>query len=162
MTVGNVADTRPQSVRVLDRAFVIVHQHVTRVYPRGSSLPSTKQLARSLNLPEKHVHQGLLRLDTLGEIVLHTGSLPKRLREREPHPRDRCLQGAVRDRVRSGHYRPGQALPTGLLGEEFGLLPHHVRRALRFLTTEQLLRHDKRGVHGSGYYVPATISRAAE
>ncbi|MFE1803788.1 hypothetical protein [Streptomyces sp. NPDC059533] len=132
-----------------------MHQHVTTMHPPGAPLPSTKQLALALGLPEKHVHQGLLRLDSLGEIALHTGSVPVRLRTREPHPRDRGLQGAVRDRIRAGHYRPGTALPTGLLGEEFGLLPHHVQRALRFLTMEKSLRFEENGAYGPGYYVPA-------
>ncbi|MFJ9789326.1 hypothetical protein [Streptomyces globosus] len=149
------AATRPESMRILDRACVIVHQHVTTVYPPGAPLPRTKHLALALRLPVKHVHQGLLRLDSLGEIVLHTGNVPVRLGTREPHPRDRGLHGAVRDRIRAGHYRPGTALPTGLLGEEFGLLPHHVQRALRFLTMEKTLRFEEDGAYGPGHYVPA-------
>nr|WSW42306.1 GntR family transcriptional regulator [Streptomyces sp. NBC_01001]WSW63252.1 GntR family transcriptional regulator [Streptomyces sp. NBC_00998] len=145
-------------MRVLDRACAIVHQHVTTTYPPGASLPGTKQLAMALGLPQKHVLQGLLRLDARGEIVLHTGTLPVRLRPREPHPRDRALHGAVRDRIRAGHYVPEQALPTGLLGAEFGLLPHHVQRALRFLTAEGTLRFDAHGPYGPGYYVPAVIA----
>ncbi|MEU3402881.1 GntR family transcriptional regulator [Streptomyces sp. NPDC006670] len=148
-------------MRVLDRACVIVHQHITTAYPPGAALPSTKQLASALGLPEKHVHQGLLRLDSLGEIALHTGSLPVRLRKREPHPRDRALHGAVRDRIRTGRYLPGQALPTGLLGEEFGLLPHHVQRALRFLTSEGTLCYHERGAYGPGHYVPTALAEAA-
>ncbi|MFJ5546780.1 GntR family transcriptional regulator [Streptomyces sp. NPDC093225] len=147
-------------MRVLDRACVIVHQHITTACPPGASIPSTKQLARALRLPEKHVHQGLLRLDSLGEIALHTGNRPVRLRTREPHPRDRALHGAVRDRIRTGHYRPGQALPTGLLGEEFGLLPHHVQRALRFLTAEGILRYEEQGAYGPGHYVPVAVAEA--
>ncbi|MFD0373665.1 hypothetical protein [Streptomyces sp. NPDC127112] len=145
-------------MRALDRACVIVHRHVTTTYPPGAPIPSTKQLAKVLGLPEKHVLQGLLRLDARGEIALHTGTLPVRLRPREPHPRDRALHGAVRDRISAGHYVPEQALPTGLLGAEFGLLPHHVQRALRFLTAEGTLRFDAHGPHGPGYYVPAAIA----
>ncbi|MFI5670344.1 GntR family transcriptional regulator [Streptomyces sp. NPDC051704] len=107
------------------------------------------------------MHQALLRLDTLGEIVLHTGNGPVRLGRRDPHPRDRGLHGAVRDRIHAGHYRPGTALPTGLLGEEFGLLPHHVQRALRFLTAEKTLRFDENGAYGPGHYIPAGPTEAA-
>ncbi|MEU6313779.1 GntR family transcriptional regulator [Streptomyces sp. NPDC047014] len=160
MTARRSAVLRPETTRALDRACVIVHQHVTTMYPPGASLPSTKQLARALELPERHVHQGMLRLDSLGEIVLHTGSLPTRLRPREPHPRDRALHGAVRDRIHAGHYLPGQALPTGLLGEEFGLLPHHVQRALRFLAAEGTVRFDEQGAHGPAHYVPAALAEA--
>ncbi|MFK0017168.1 GntR family transcriptional regulator [Streptomyces sp. NPDC091027] len=160
MIAGTSAATKPERMRILDRACVIVYQHITTAYPPGTSLPSTRQLALALALPQKHVHQGLLRLDSLGEIALHTGSLPVRLRTREPHPRDRALHGAVRDRIRANHYRPGQALPTGLLGEEFGLLPHHVQRALRFLTSEGTLRYDERGAHGPGHYVPVDFVEA--
>ncbi|MGW7456261.1 GntR family transcriptional regulator [Streptomyces sp. NPDC054797] len=158
MTAVGTAATRPESMRILDRACVIVHQHITTAFPPGTSLPSIKQLALALGLPEKHVHQGLLRLDGLGEIALHTGGLPVRLRTREPHPRDRVLHGAVRDRIQAGHYLPGQALPTGLLGEEFGLLPHHVQRALRFLTSEGTLRYDEQGTYGPGHYVPVALA----
>ncbi|MYV79207.1 hypothetical protein GT352_35625 [Streptomyces sp. SID1046] len=54
---------------------------------------------------------------------------------------------------------PEQALPTGRLGAEFGLPPHHVQGALRFLTAEGTLRFDAHGPYGPGYYVPAAIAR---
>lgn len=161
MTAHGSIATRPESMRVLDRACVIVRHHVTTAYPPGASLPNTKQLASVLGLPETHVLQALLRLDSAGEIALHTGSLPVRLRTREPHPRDRVLHGAVRDRIRAGHYQRGQALPTGLLGTEFGLLPHHVQRALRFLTAEGTLRYEERGPYGPGHYVPGVLAEGA-
>ncbi|WP_327740504.1 GntR family transcriptional regulator (plasmid) [Streptomyces nojiriensis] len=158
MTVHGSTATRSKNLRVLDRACVIVRHHITSTYPPGAALPSTKQLALALGLPQKHVLQGLLRLNSSGEIALHTGNRPIRLRTREPHPRDRALQGAVRDRIRAGRYQPGQALPTGLLGDEFGLRPHHVQRALRFLTAEGTLRYQERGAHGPGHYVPARLA----
>ncbi|MET9958225.1 GntR family transcriptional regulator [Streptomyces sp. NPDC006326] len=160
MTARGSVATQPVSMRALDRACVIVHQHVITMYPPGTSLPPIKHLALLLRLPVKHVHLAILRLDTLGEIVLHTGGAPVRLGRCEPHPRDRGLHGAVRDRIRAGHYRPGTALPTGLLGEEFGLLPHHVQRALRFLTAEKTLRFDADGAYGPGHYVPAGLMGA--
>ncbi|MEW1632611.1 hypothetical protein AB0469_00870 [Streptomyces sp. NPDC093801] len=142
------------NLNAVDRAFLLVRRQISIAYPPGTSVPGTEELARVLRLPKAHVHRALRRLDTLGEISLHTGSLPVRLSPHEPHPRDRALHGAVRDRIRAGYYLPGQALATGLLGEEFRLRPHHVQRALRFLVAEKTLRFDEHGAYGPGHYVP--------
>ncbi|MFD6181373.1 hypothetical protein [Streptomyces goshikiensis] len=78
------------------------------------------------------------------------------------HPDDVAFDTAVRDRIASGHYRFGQALPSGLLGVEFGLESDQFDRAFRHLMRDALVRHDARGPFGPGYYVTlGTTSRPA-
>lgn len=100
---------------------------------------AAKTLAR---VPQRHVLQGLPRLDARGEIALHTGGLPVRLRQWVPHPHDRALHGAVRDRIRASRYVPEQALPTGLRRVRTSSAPRTARP--RFLTADGTLRFDAR------------------
>ncbi|MFD8414050.1 GntR family transcriptional regulator [Streptomyces sp. NPDC059650] len=155
MTGSSIAS---HGMRQLDRAYVMVHQHVTTTYRANSILPTTKELAARLHLPTAHVHQALRRLDARGVIAVRASVGAVRLSAYAPHPNDLALQGAVRDRIRVGYYRPGQAIPTGLLGAEFSLRSRDVQRALRYLTTTGVLHYDERGPFGPGHYVPAPTS----
>ncbi|MFD8952477.1 hypothetical protein ACFV0B_26880 [Streptomyces xanthophaeus] len=97
----------------------------------------------------------LKTLDSEGEIALRpdSGGMVVLDSPTQPHPDDLELQATVRDRVQSGHYRQGQAVPTGLLGDEFGRTAAQVRRAARQLIADGTLYEDPAGPYGPGLYV---------
>lgn len=142
---------------------LMVRTHISTHYRPGQRLPlvpgshrtAAHALASRLGVREHYVSTALRALNSLGEIEISTinGCGPLVLGPNELHRDDVALDAAVRHRLLTGHYRFGQALPTGLLGEEFTLRPEHVARALRRLVADGWLRHDLRGPYGHGYYV---------
>ncbi|MGR4878127.1 GntR family transcriptional regulator [Streptomyces sp. LARHCF249] len=130
-----------------------VRDHVRESYAPGDLLDPLAVIARHLGLPHNAVRQAVRQLDTLGEVAICRPQIRIVLSPGQMHPRDLPLVTAVRARIRAGCYRSGQALPTGLLGQEFGLRPEHVRRACTHLRAEGLLRRDPVGPHGPAHYV---------
>lgn len=163
------ATPRTEGERQHIAALMLVRDHIRKNYRPGQRLPivkgaycaAAKAIALRLGLPLLHVATALKVLNSSGEIHLHAGIHgPLVLGRDDVHPDDVAFDAAVRDRLASGHYRFGQALPTGLLGVEFGLESDQVDRALRHLVRDGLVRHDLRGPYGAGYYVAlGTASR---
>ncbi|MFD7101951.1 hypothetical protein [Streptomyces celluloflavus] len=140
----------------LARALVAIRQYIRDRHLSGDRLPTASQIAARLDLPYAAACNALRHLDTEGVIAFTSGTrAPRVLKDGEPHPHDAALEQAVRQRVRSGHYKTGQPLPTGLLGKEFHLTSAHTRRACRRLIAEGVLRHDEHGRHGPGLYITA-------
>ncbi|MFE9566871.1 GntR family transcriptional regulator [Streptomyces sp. NPDC006487] len=131
----------------------MVRAHVRRRYAPGEVLGPLSGIARDLLLQQNAVRRALRRLDTLGEIAICGPSTRVVLEPGQMHPHDLPLARAVRARILAGRYRSGQALATGLLGDEFALSPAHVRRACAHLLAEGLLRQDEAGPFGPAYYV---------
>ncbi|MFF1343913.1 GntR family transcriptional regulator [Streptomyces sp. NPDC058290] len=138
---------------------LLVRTHIAAHYPPGQKLPlargSHRRVARALadrlHLTEQSVSTALRTLDSLGVIQMTGG--PRVLGPYELHDDDIALDATVRQRILSGYYRFGQALPTGLLGEEFLLTAEQVTRALRRLVRDDWVRRDPRGPYGPGYYI---------
>lgn len=122
----------------------------------GEVLPKSNTLAEELHLTAIGVKTALRTLEAEGAVAA-TPAGRAVLDPTQVHPHDVVLQLNVRDRITTGHYRPGSALPTGLLGHEHGLTSQEVTRALRRLVAQQLVRHDPAGDHGPGYYVTSSV-----
>ncbi|MFI5752339.1 GntR family transcriptional regulator [Streptomyces sp. NPDC051644] len=76
------------------------------------------------------------------------------LRPGLPHPHDTEVIATIRERIQNMIYRPGEALPVGILARQFGLTARQVaHRACRQLIAEGLVHHDNKGPHGPGVYV---------
>ncbi|MFJ2744778.1 GntR family transcriptional regulator [Streptomyces sp. NPDC087440] len=118
----------------------------TRWQP-GTVLPSDRELAVELGVPTHAVFRGRQHLETRGYLVRRKVLAPGAL-----HPHDIALDAYVRDRISTGHYAPGSALPTGILGADFTLSPGEVRRACRRLVADGAL-HLADGPYGRGLYV---------
>ncbi|MEU8779065.1 hypothetical protein [Streptomyces sp. NPDC048606] len=155
MSVHRSLSAVSASDQAQDKARAVVQWYVTQNIKPGTALPSPKQLALTLSLPAAHVRQALRHRDTAGEIALDSNGPATRLHQGEAHPCDRALQLAVQERISTGHYQPGQALPTGLLSTEFRLQPHQVQRALGHLAACGDIRRDEHGPYGPGHYVPS-------
>ncbi|MEU9182934.1 hypothetical protein AB0C90_40390 [Streptomyces sp. NPDC048550] len=67
---------------------------------------------------------------------------PRVLGPYELHNNDIAPDATVRQRILSDYYRFGQALPTGLLSEEFLLTTEQVTRAVRRLVRNGWVRRD--------------------
>ncbi|WP_328966281.1 hypothetical protein [Streptomyces sp. NBC_00239] len=114
-------------------------------------------LADRVGLPAGDVQTALAMLAAHGSLRVTPRGYVIVARE-AGRPQVNALRDAVRERIRTGHYRTGEALPTGLLGLDFALQPHHVRTTCTALAKEHLLRDDPDGPHGPGYYVAGTAS----
>ncbi|CAM5322570.1 hypothetical protein SAVIM338S_00783 [Streptomyces avidinii] len=135
-------------------AMTLVRDHIGKNFRPGQHLPGGKAMAVQLGLPLLHVATVLKALNSSGELYVSTGVHgPRVLMPDELHPDDIAFDAAVRGRIASEHYHFGQALPTGLLGVEFGLESDQVVRAFRHLVRDGLVHHDTTGPHGKGYYV---------
>ncbi|MFE9968618.1 hypothetical protein [Streptomyces sp. NPDC005525] len=136
-------------------ALDLVRQHIASTLRPGDRLPSMTALCQSIGtLTETETRTALRTLNDLGEILHNPRIRSRVLAPGETHPHDTALVAAIRVRVRSGHYRAGQALPTGLLAAEFGLTPEQVTvRACRELVRDGLMHHSRRGPHGPGLYI---------
>ncbi|MFD9575367.1 GntR family transcriptional regulator [Streptomyces sp. NPDC059982] len=142
----------------------LVRSHIRANYRPGARLPgvegahrpTAKALASALRLPEYSVVTALRALNAAGEIQAGHGAAARVLGPREMHGDDTAFVATVRQRISSSHYGDGQALPTGLLGDEFRLSPAQVRRALRSLVWDGWVKRDEQGPHGPGYYVVRT------
>ncbi len=119
----------------------------------GTWLPSDRRLARELGLTQRSVVTARRHLETRGLLTGRRVLAPDAL-----HPDDIALDAYVRDRIHCGFYRPGSALPTGILGHDFRLTAAQVRRACRRLVADGLL-HDLDAPHGAGLYI-ATPEKA--
>lgn len=130
-----------------------VRAYVRASYAPGDRLAPLVVVARQLGLPHNAVRQALRRLDTLGEVAICPPRICLVLGPGDVHPNDFPLLEAVAARIEADRYRSGQALPTGLLGDEFALPPEHVGRACAHLLAQGLVRRDAHGPYGPGYYV---------
>ncbi|QEU82286.1 hypothetical protein CP968_32030 [Streptomyces subrutilus] len=117
-------------------------------------------LASRLDAPTYWVHRALSALEREGAVATMPMAGVLVLGPGQPHPADADLQRTIRDRVAAGFYPAGSALPTGLLGDEFGLDAPQVARACRYLTHDDTLIHHH-GPHGPGFYVQAPTSLEA-
>ncbi|WP_433549189.1 GntR family transcriptional regulator [Streptomyces sp. CA-294286] len=126
-----------------------LHQHIRARCPSGSRLPTDRTLAAQLGHSQHTIYRARRHLETHG---LLSGRNRTVLGSGDTHPDDIALSACVRDRIRSGYYQPGHALPTGTLGADFALTRAQVRRACRPLIAAGLL-HDQDGPHGPGLYV---------
>ncbi|WP_369776275.1 hypothetical protein [Streptomyces sp. R33] len=125
------------------------------MFSSGNAETLAKPLATQLGIPALRIAVVLKALDSEGEIALRPDGRGMVVLDspRQPHPDDLELQARVRERVRSGHYTEGQAVPTGLLGHEFGRTTAQVRRAARQLIADGTLYEDVFGPYGPGLYV---------
>ncbi|MCB5164586.1 hypothetical protein LG634_07025 [Streptomyces bambusae] len=130
-----------------------VRAHLHQAYAPGDLLAPLNVIAALLGLPHNSVRRAVRQLDTLGELAICRPRTRIVLARDEVHPHDRDLVAVVGARIRAGRYRPGHALPTGLLGEEFSLRPEHVRRACAHMVAAGLLVQDDAGPYGPAYYV---------
>ncbi|MFE2852749.1 hypothetical protein ACFXJO_16665 [Streptomyces lavendulae] len=158
-TATQVADSEKQ----IAAALLLIRVHLRNNYRPGQRLPpavgthlgTARALARRLKLPEQAVSTALRTLDAEGEIEMVVGNSlgPRILGPGEMHSDDIALDATVRQRIRTGYYHFGQALPTGLLGDEFMLSSTKVARALRGVVWDDWVRQESQGPYGPGYYV---------
>ncbi|MFH8894406.1 hypothetical protein ACIPY6_38970 [Streptomyces sp. NPDC090054] len=140
-------------------ALAAVRLHIsTRLAPGqrigGRYISAADELAPLLgHHPVSYVATALEQLSVMGIVAPLSRRVVVVLDPDQPHPQDRKLQEAVRERIGSGFYPAKSALPTGLLGDEFGLRSDLVVRACQYLTRDGTLRHDPHGRYGSGFYV---------
>ncbi|AJT62424.1 hypothetical protein T261_0735 [Streptomyces lydicus] len=140
--------------RQLLNATLLIRQHIHERYKPGDELPSPPALAEAVGLPKTVTVTAMRRLDTLGVIAIGAlGSRPVLLAPDAHHPKDIALDLSVRERIDSGYYQPGQALPVGILGREHNLAIPQVERACRRLIADRLLYRDTEGPHGPGLYI---------
>ncbi|MFE2559750.1 hypothetical protein ACFXGT_27730 [Streptomyces sp. NPDC059352] len=142
---------RAEHQRRLTAAVLGIQERI-QSHPYGADLPTTRDLARDLRQRESHIRMGLKALEERGVLVLrHMRAF--RLAPGELHPDDVTLDHEVRQRIRSGEYAPGSALPTGILADRHGLdTPEKVGRACRRLIADGLVCHCH-GPFGPGLYV---------
>lgn len=80
-------------------------------------------------------------------------SLSVRPSPNRPSPDD-PLPVQIRHRLASGGYRPGQALPTGLIAHYLRTTTAAVKAALAELAEEGDVEYRCTGEHGPAYYLP--------
>ncbi|MEU3401808.1 hypothetical protein [Streptomyces filamentosus] len=129
----------------------MVRAHVTAL-PAGAKLPTQADLSAVLGITETALTTALRRLDLEGEIACSRRGHRYRLGPGEQHPFDVTLDQAVRDGIREGKHRPGDALPTGILAKRHGLGVEAIPRALRAVIRDGLVV-DRDGPAGRGFYV---------
>ncbi|MFB7082139.1 hypothetical protein [Streptomyces sp. NPDC056308] len=141
-----------------DEALRAVRRYITTYCRSGEQLPTLGDLHEELSYSKALIRGALTRLDTAGLIVwCRAWTATRVLKPGEIHPADVGLDRSVRERISSGYYQPGQALPTGLLADEHDLSVEEVPRACRHLVRDGLLHHDDHGPFGPGLYVSAGI-----
>ncbi|MGW2105025.1 hypothetical protein [Streptomyces sp. NPDC001948] len=64
------------------------------------------------------------------------------------------LTGAVYGYLNKQDYRPGQALPAGLIAHRLRVESADVNRALKELATAGVVVHQPNGPHGNAFYLP--------
>ncbi|GHG05635.1 GntR family transcriptional regulator [Streptomyces filamentosus] len=129
----------------------MVRAHVTAL-PAGTKLPTLADLSAVLGITETSLTSALRRLDLEGEIAYSYRGHRYRLGPGEQHPFDVALDRAVRDGIREGKHRPGDALPTGILAQRHGLDVEAVPRALHGVIRDGLVT-DRDGPAGRAFYV---------
>ncbi|MFG2631991.1 hypothetical protein [Streptomyces sp. NPDC048473] len=137
-------------------ATLLVRDHIARSLRPGATLPSARSLAHGTGLSDGEVKTALHQLNDLGIICYQARERDGRrvLSPGQPHPHDTEVIATIRERIRNMVYRPGEALPVGLLAHQDRLTAHQViYRACRQLIDEGLVHHDDQGPHGRGVYV---------
>ncbi|MDX2394108.1 hypothetical protein NJL88_29420 [Streptomyces sp. DK15] len=148
-------------------ALAAVRLHISTHLPPGQQIGGSStgtaaaELSSLLRRPVSYVAAALRELSVMGIVAPKSSQVVVVLAPDQPHPQDQELQEAVRERISSGFYPEESALPTGLLGDEFGLRADLVARACRYLTRDGTLRYDPHGRYGSGFYVTKTGATAA-
>ncbi|XMN04634.1 hypothetical protein ACK8N7_00445 [Streptomyces griseobrunneus] len=82
-------------------------------------------------------------------------SLSVRPSPNRPSP-DAPLPVQIRHRLATGGYRPGQALPTGLIAHYLRTTPAAVKAALAELAQRGDVEYRGAGEHGPAYYLPGS------
>ncbi|MFD4945532.1 GntR family transcriptional regulator [Streptomyces sp. NPDC058409] len=140
-----------------------VREHLAQDLRPGATLPSVQSLARGTGLSVGEVKTALHQLNDLGFICYEPRDQNGRriLCPDLPHPHDTEAIATIRKRILNRIYRPGEALPVGILARQFGLTARQVtHRACRQLIAEGLVHHDSQGPHGPGVYVTQPTSQS--
>lgn len=146
-----MSSTNPGCSPPVEAAVVAVRRYIEQVGP-GGDLPGAEHLSRRLGLQVPHINRALVALDTLGAIAIRRGSGALVLAPGQQHPDDVELDLLVRGRILSGFYKPGHALPSGLLRHQFRLSDGQFARACRHLVAGALLRQGDTP-YGPGFYI---------
>ncbi|MGW6971862.1 hypothetical protein [Streptomyces sp. NPDC054952] len=154
-----LAKDSPARARQLAVAVVALRGHVRagngpdRVGSRSRSRAQiARELGSALGLSQSLTTAALAVLEQRGDIAVVDGGAIS-LGPGQPHPDDVVITAHVRARITTGGYRPGQALPLGLIAHDCGVPVAQVRRACRPLISTRLLRSLPHGPHGPGIYV---------
>ncbi|MEU9373703.1 hypothetical protein AB0D94_08050 [Streptomyces sp. NPDC048255] len=129
-----------------------------RSRPRSRS-QIARELGSALGLSESLVAAALTVLEQRGDIAVVDGSAIY-LEPGQPHPDDAEITAHIRARITPDGYRPGQALPLGLIAHDCKVPVAQVRRACRPLISTRNLRSLPNGPHGPGVYVREAPSGA--
>ncbi|MEV7556496.1 hypothetical protein [Streptomyces sp. NPDC089795] len=156
----------PARARRLAVAVVALRRHLhpgnrtptVRSRPRSRS-QIARELGSALGLSESLVAAALAVLEQRGDIAVVDGSAIY-LEPGQPHPDDAEITAHIRARITPDGYRPGQALPLGLIAHDCKVPVAQVRRACRPLISTRSLRSLPNGPHGPGIYVREAPSTA--
>lgn len=147
------AETEPLASYSQRRALHIVAvRNYLAMVPFGARLPPVTKLMDALGISKLAVAAALRHLDLQGEIVCTPRGPRRRLRPGEQHPLDAALDQTVREGIRAGTHRPGEALPIGLVAQRHGMSITAIPRALRVVIRDGLVTH-RAGPAGRCYYV---------
>ncbi|MFE6782110.1 hypothetical protein ACFVFF_07600 [Streptomyces sp. NPDC057680] len=155
-TLDELPDTEREFIRRRLALVFQLRQHLTG-YAFGETLPTASALAVALDVETRFISPALTHLDAEGALVYRGGNRAPgrsyRLRPGEQHPDDVAFDRDVRQKIASGHYRPGTPLPTQILADRHGLAPSKLPRASRWLIKDRLIAHREEGPLGPGLYV---------
>lgn len=149
----------PARARQLAVAVVALRRHVhrgdgtTRVRSRSRSRSQiARDLGSALGFSESLTAAALAVLEHRGDIaVVEEGAIY--LGPGQAHPDDAAITAHIRARITADGYRPGQALPLGLIAHDCKVPVAQVRRACRSLISTRHLQSLPNGPHGRGIYV---------
>ncbi|MFJ2745342.1 hypothetical protein ACIO3O_37425 [Streptomyces sp. NPDC087440] len=140
-----------------DQVQTAVHEIrlLARRHGPGGRIPTLLELRGELPGLSLHVIRAALQTLSREGVLARYGRVTRVLGPDEIHPDDQALVATVRSDIEVGRYRPGYALPTGLLSYVFGHDRAETHRALRHLVQEGRLRRlcAESGPHGPGYYI---------
>ncbi|MFK0047869.1 hypothetical protein ACIQU4_28045 [Streptomyces sp. NPDC090741] len=156
----------PARTRQLAIAVVALRRHVhpgngtERVRSRSRS-QIARELGSALGFSESLTAAALAVLEHRGDIaVIEEGAIY--LGPGQAHPDDAEITAHIRARITADGYRPGQALPLGLIAHDCQVPVAQVRRACRSLISTRHLQSLPNGPHGRGIYVREAPSEAPE
>ncbi|HEU5029257.1 MAG TPA: winged helix-turn-helix domain-containing protein [Spirillospora sp.] len=127
------------------------------IYAPGDQLPGEAALCAEFGVARNTVRRALSTLETDGLITARPG-VGRFVPTAKPavHTRYESIAADLRRHIRSGHYRPGDLLPSeAQLAKRYGVSRHTARHALTALEEAGLVTC----IHGKGRYASQDVPR---
>ncbi|MFI5980533.1 hypothetical protein ACIBEA_06610 [Streptomyces sp. NPDC051555] len=149
-----VSKDSPARLRRLAVAVLALRRHLRKtpvtVPQSASRAQAARALGSHLGLSQSLAAAALGVLEQRGDLAIAGATLIV-VPAGQPHPDDVAIADRIEETALA--YRPGQALPHGLIALDLGVEAARVRRAARPFISSGLLRYRLHGPHGPGLYL---------